>query len=114
MSRPVLDRRRCRPAPSDLSRLLSSTVPDPGPGGEPVTGQGPPGDRSREDVDRPLLQAARSRWDTSGSLRVTVLIEPMTEERQVLLAADLLDILGRGARTTRFAGSALCTRLGRP
>jgi hypothetical protein len=27
---------------------------------------------------------------------VTVLIEPMTEERQVLLAADLLDILGRG------------------
>jgi len=27
---------------------------------------------------------------------VTVLIESMTEERQVLLAADLLDILGRG------------------
>jgi hypothetical protein len=29
-------------------------------------------------------------------MRVTVLIESMTEERQVLLAADLLDILGRG------------------
>jgi len=27
---------------------------------------------------------------------VTVLIEPMTEERQVLLAADLLDILEKG------------------
>jgi hypothetical protein len=27
---------------------------------------------------------------------VTVLIEPMTEERHMLLAADLLDILGRG------------------
>ena len=61
-----------------------------------MTGQGQAGDGSREAVDRPLLQGARSRWDTSGSLRVTVLIEPMTEERHMLLAADLLDILGRG------------------
>ena len=61
-----------------------------------MTGQGRPRDSSRDGVDRPLLQTALSRWDTSGSLRVTVLIEPMTEERQVLLAADLLDILEKG------------------
>ena len=67
-------------------------------------GRGQPRDSSREAVDRPLLQTARSRWDTSGSLRVTVLIEPMTEERQVLLAADLLDILGRGYGAPRSRG----------
>lgn len=43
-----------------------------------------------------LSSTARSRGDESRSLRVTVLIEPMTEERRVLLAADLLDILGMG------------------
>lgn len=61
-----------------------------------MTGQGRPRDSSKEAVDRPVLQTARSRSDTSGSLRVTALIEPMTKERQVLLAADLLDILGKG------------------
>jgi hypothetical protein len=61
-----------------------------------VTGQRRPGDSLGETVNRPLLQAARGGWDTPGSLRVNVLIEPMTKERQVLLAADLLDILGRG------------------
>jgi hypothetical protein len=48
---------------------------------------------SRETVDRPLLQTGR--WDTASLQRVTVLIEPMTEERGVLLTADLIDILGR-------------------
>jgi hypothetical protein len=62
-----------------------------------VTGQGQRRDSAREAVDRPLLQTARSR-DASGSLQVTVLIEPMTEDRQALLAADLLDILGRWQR----------------
>jgi hypothetical protein len=40
---------------------------------------------------------------------VTVLIESMTEERQVLLAADLLDILGKapGAPGSRGQLSAL-------
>ena len=61
-----------------------------------MTGRWRPRDSSRESVDRPFLQTSRGGWDTSGSLRVTVLIEPMTEERQVLLAADLLDILEKG------------------
>ena len=119
VSRPVLDGRRCRPAGSDRSRLLSSAVPgphsrrEPDPGGEPVTGRGQPEDTSREAVDRPLLQTARGTLDTPGSLRVTVRIEPMTEERQVLFMADLLDILGRGQGAPGFAASALCTRLGR-
>jgi hypothetical protein len=74
-----------------------------------VTGQRRPQDSSGEAVDRPLLQAARGGWDTPGSLRVTVLIEPMTEERQALLAADLLDILerGHGAPGSRGQLSAL-------
>lgn len=87
--------------------LLRGSGPDPGR--EPVTGQGGPRDSSGEAVDRPLVQTARSRLDTSGSLRVTVLIESMTEERQVLLAADLLDILGKaqGAPGSRGQLSAL-------
>jgi hypothetical protein len=35
---------------------------------------------------------------------VTVLIEPMAEKRQVLLAADLLDILERGQVAPRSRG----------
>jgi hypothetical protein len=74
-----------------------------------VTGQGRPRDSSKEAADRPVPQPARSRWDTSGCRQVTVLIEPMTKERQVLLAADLLDILGRrqGAPGSRGQLSAL-------
>ena len=61
-----------------------------------MTGRGRPDDTAREAVDRPILQTTRGTLGTSRSLRVTVRIEPMTEERQVLLVADLLDILGRG------------------
>jgi hypothetical protein len=74
-----------------------------------VTGQQRPGGQLGGDLDRPLLQTARGGWQTPGSLRVTVLIEPMTEDRQVLLAADLLDILARweGAPGSRGQLSAL-------
>ncbi len=61
-----------------------------------MTGQRRPQDSSREAVDRPLLQAAQGELDKPSSLRVTVVIEPMTEECQALLAADLLDILETG------------------